>query len=92
MTSLFLQNNINPQPDYLFVNDWQEKLHISIHSFLQNKNLSFAHLTQAQKKEVTKHLFEIGAFHEKNAADYVAKALNLGRATVFKYLKEWRQQ
>ena len=32
------------------------------------------------------------AFKEKNAADYVAKVLGLGRATVFKYLKEWRNQ
>lgn len=74
----------------LFVNDWQEKLHVSIHSYLQNNNLSFAKISQNDKKSLTKHLFELGAFREKNAADYVAKVLNLGRATVFKYLKEWK--
>jgi predicted transcriptional regulator YheO len=80
------------QPQSLFTNDWQEKLHVSIHSFLQNHNLSFDHLSQNDKKNLAKHLFDLGAFHEKNSADYVAKVLGLGRATVFKYLKEWRHQ
>lgn len=79
-------------PQSLFTNDWQEKLHVSIHSYLQNHNLSFDHLSQNDKKTLAKHLFDLGAFHEKNAADYVAKVLGLGRATVFKYLKEWRNQ
>jgi len=80
------------QPESLFVNDWQEKLHVSIHAYLQNHNLSFEQLSQNDKKALTKHLFKLGAFNEKNAADYVAKVLQLGRATVFKYLKEWKNQ
>lgn len=80
------------QPPSLFVNDWQEKLYVSIHSFLQNHNLSFDHLSKNDKKALVKHLFELGAFNEKNAADYIAKVLDLGRATIFKYLKEWRSQ
>lgn len=80
------------QPQSLFTNDWQEKLHVSIHAYLQNNNMSFNHLSQNKKKDLTKHLFDLGAFNEKNAADYVAKVLGLGRATVFKYLKEWRNK
>ncbi len=90
LSSALLQ--MGNQPQSLFTNDWQEKLHVSIHSYLQNHNLSFDHLSQNDKKTLTKHLFDLGAFHEKNAADYVAKVLGLGRATVFKYLKEWRNQ
>lgn len=90
LSSVFLQ--IGNQPQSLFTNDWQEKLHVSIHSYLQNHNLSFDHLSQNDKKALAKHLFDLGAFHKKNAADYVAKVLGLGRATVFKYLKEWRNQ
>ena len=80
------------QPQSLFTHDWQEKLHISIHSYLQNHNLAFDHLSQNNKKALVKDLFELGAFNEKNAADYIAKVLDLGRATIFKYLKEWRNQ
>lgn len=80
------------QPQCLFVNDWQEKLHTGINSYLQNHNLLFDHLTQNHKKALVKHLFDLGAFNQKKAADYIAKSLSLGRATVFKYLKEWRNQ
>lgn len=80
------------QPESLFTNDWQEKLHVSIHAYLKNHNLLFDHLSQKDKKSLVKHLFDLGAFHEKNAADYVAKVLGLGRATIFKHLKEWRCQ
>ena len=89
LSGVFLQ--MSNQPQSLFTNDWQEKLHVSIHSFLQNHNLSFDHLSQNDKKALAKHLFDLGAFHEKNAANYVAKVLRLGRATVFKYLKELRK-
>ncbi len=90
LSSALLQ--ISNQPQSLFTNDWQEKLHVSIHLFLQNHNLSFDYLSQNDKRTLAKHLFELGAFNEKNAADYVAKVLGLGRATVFKYLKEWRNK
>ena len=86
----FLINDVSEKPQSLFVNDWQDKLHMSIHSYLQAQHLSFENLRHADKKALVKHLFELGAFQEKKAADYVAKTLNLGRATVFKYLKEMR--
>lgn len=89
LSSALLQ--MGNQPESLFTNDWQEKLHVSIHLFLQNHNLLLDHLDQSEKKNLAKHLFDLGAFNEKNAADYVAKVLGLGRATVFKYLKEWRK-
>ena len=92
LSQAFLKNNINVQPKSLFINDWQEKLNVSIHNYLQNHNLSFDQIMQKDKKALTKYLFDLGAFQERNAADYVAKVLSLGRATIFKYLKEWRNK
>lgn len=83
---------VGSQPQSIFANDWQEKLHVTIHSYLQNNNLSFDNLSQNDKKNVIKHLFVLEAFNEKNSHDYVAEILDLGRATVFKYLKEWRNK
>lgn len=80
------------QPDSLFKNDWQEKLHITVHNYVQSKNWNFTDLTNNKKKEIINHLYNEGAFLEKNAADYIAQILTIGRATVFKYLKEWRNQ
>ena len=92
LSSALLQKNVTHQPQSLFANDWQEKLHVSIHSYLQNHGLNFTSLSQSDKKALTKHLLNLGAFNEKKAADYIAKVLNLGRATIFKYLKEWRNE
>ena len=65
------------QSKFLFSNDWQEKLHITVHDYLQKHNMPFEGLTGASKKNLVKHLFERGAFNEKNAANYVAKILNI---------------
>ncbi|MFA6303660.1 MAG: PAS domain-containing protein [Legionella sp.] len=78
-------------PESLFKNDWQEKLHHVIHSYLNEKSWHFDSLTQKQKKEVVYYLYQQEAFQEKNAADYIANALDLGRATIFNYLRLWRK-
>lgn len=88
---LLHQSGIGTQPKSLFAHDWQEKLHQTIHDYLKHHNLSFEHLRPTQKKALVAHLFNLGAFNEKNAADYIAKILRIGRATVFKYLKEWKK-
>ena len=90
LSEVILKCSGNVQPNSLFSNDWQEKLHIAIHGYLQKHNLSFEDINSANKKKLVKYLLDEGAFNEKKAADYVAKILGLGRATVFKYLKELR--
>ncbi|MDF2964659.1 MAG: hypothetical protein K0Q51_47 [Rickettsiaceae bacterium] len=86
----FLEISYSKKPEALFKNDWQEKLHISVHAFLKEKGWDFQHLSNSQKKILVENLYSIGAFSEKNAADYIAEILKMGRATIFKYLKEWR--
>ncbi|MCS5707647.1 PAS domain-containing protein [Candidatus Berkiella cookevillensis] len=90
LSQQFLEISQKAGPKSLFAKDWQEKLHLAIHTYLQEQAWYFESLTNRQKKEVAKHLFGIGAFNEKNATDYIASTLNIGRATLFKYLKEWR--
>ena len=38
LSQQFLKVSPQPTPQSLFKNDWQEKLHIAVHSFLQEKN------------------------------------------------------
>ncbi len=80
-----------PQPESLFKNDWQEKIHIALHAYIKNKSWNFNSLNNTQKKEIAQYLYTQGAFVEKNATDYIAKVLKLGRATLFNYLKQWRK-
>ncbi|KTD35699.1 YheO-like PAS domain protein [Legionella nautarum] len=92
LAEIFLKISDSSAPKSLFINDWQEKVHIATNEYLQKHELEFAHLNAANKKALVQHLWELGAFNEKKAADYVAKVLKLGRATVFNYLKEWRNK
>jgi len=86
----FMQVNDAGKPESLFKNDWQERLHVAVASFLRERSLRLDELSGKSKKELVRHLYESGAFNEKNAADYVAKALDMGRATIFNYLREWK--
>ncbi len=90
LSQILLPNFEAEKPNMLFKNDWQERLHLAIHNSLKEKNWSFETLVPKQKKILVHELFIAGAFAEKNAADYIAKILDMGRATLFKYLKEWR--
>lgn len=91
LASAFLQKaDATSRPEALFKNDWQERLHKAIHRYLQNSGWQFDSLNNQQKKSLLKHLFDQGAFTQKNAPDYLATTLSMGRATIFKYLKNWR--
>lgn len=89
LTFTITDNNATA-PNSLFKNDWQERLHTSIHNYLQQQSWHFDTLRPTQKKAIAHHLFQLGAFEEKKAADYIAETLSMGRATIFNYLKEWR--
>jgi predicted transcriptional regulator YheO len=78
------------QPEILFKNDWQEKVHQALYQWISDHHLKIESLTNAQKKQVVQEMYAQGAFHEKKAADYIASILGLSRASVFNYLKEIR--
>lgn len=91
LTNVFLGKSLTVRSDALFKNDWQDKIHQIIHQILQEKKLSFNELTNLNKKELVHQLYELGAFSEKNAADYIAKILSVSRATIFNYLRVCRK-
>ena len=90
LANAFFQDLENKQPACLFKNDYQEHMHEFLHKILKEKGWRLETLNIKEKREIVKLLFEEGAFNEKNAADYIANLLNMGRATIFNYLKEWR--
>lgn len=90
LSQAFLPNIEQRQPKSLFKNDCQERIHIALYQALETKDWDFESLSIKQKKELAYQLFIDGAFAEKNSANYIAKILDMGRTTLFKYLKEWR--
>lgn len=81
-------NRLQPQPVQLFKHDWQEKINTFLHQWLKENNTSFSTLSRHQKRELVKELYRQGAFTVRNSADYIANVLSMGRATVYKHLKE----
>ena len=86
---LFLSpSKLIPQPDALFRDDWQERINTFLNSWLRQRQLSLNVLTREHKRELVLALHAEGAFKGKSAANYVANVLGMGRATVYKHLKE----
>ena len=93
MLELFLKpNSLIDPPEELFKDDWHEKINIFVHNWLKENARTMGNLTRVEKRRLVMLLYEQGAFRGKQAANYVASVLCLGRATVYKYLKEARVQ
>ncbi|MBA3956804.1 MAG: PAS domain-containing protein [Parachlamydiaceae bacterium] len=87
----FILDLIKPttdMPDFLFKNDWREKINSYVSSYLKQHALRSESLDKVEKKKLLLALYQEGAFDTKNAASYVAEVLQISRATVYKYLKE----
>lgn len=90
---LFLSpSKLIPQPDALFRDDWQERINTFLHNWLRQRQLGLNVLTREHKRELVEALHSEGAFKGKSAANYVANVLNMGRATVYKHLKEIKSE
>ncbi|MBU6383067.1 MAG: PAS domain-containing protein [Verrucomicrobia bacterium] len=76
------------QPDFLFKNDWREKINVYVSTYLKNHGLCLEALDRVEKQKLLFELKKEGAFETKNAASYVADVLQISRATVYNYLKE----
>ena len=79
------------QPAELFRDDWQERINTFMHGWLQQRQLALNGLTRDQRRELVAALFAEGAFQGKSATHYITNVLGLGRATVYKYLKELKE-
>ncbi|RQS65795.1 hypothetical protein DID96_25575 [Burkholderia sp. Bp8963] len=81
---------LQPQPEKLFRDDWQDRVNVFLDHWLQERKLTLSMLTREHKRELVAALYAEGAFNGKSAANYVAKVLALARATIFNYLKDLR--
>ncbi|KWF96007.1 hypothetical protein WL94_09475 [Burkholderia cepacia] len=78
------------QPEELFKDDWQERINAFLHGWLRERQLALNSLSRDHKRELVEALYAEGAFNGKSAANYIANVLDMGRATVYKHLKQMR--
>jgi predicted transcriptional regulator YheO len=81
---------VTPQPDVIFEDDWQERINTFVHGWLSDRQAGLMTLTRLQKRGLVEDLYQSGAFRGRSAAEYIARVLKMGRATVFKHVKELR--
>lgn len=87
---LFILDMIKPateKPDYLFKNDWRDKINLYVSAYLNQHALRLESIDRAEKRKLLLALQKEGAFDTKNAASYIADVLQISRATVYNYLK-----
>jgi predicted transcriptional regulator YheO len=88
---LFLRGaGVIAQPEELFKDDWQERINTFLHGWLRERQVALNSLTREHRRELVEALHAEGAFKGKSSANYVAKVLGMGRATVYKHLREMK--
>lgn len=80
------------KPASLFKEDWHERINEYIQNWTGSRGLIIADLTREQKQQVVRDLSADGAFGGKNSAAYISRILGMGRATVYKYLNQDRDE
>lgn len=78
------------KPEVLFKDDWREKINHYVSEYLTKESLTLKMLNKEKKQVLIQALHREGAFKAKNAAIYVAEVLDLSRATVYNYLKDYK--
>jgi len=74
-------------PIEIFGSQCEEQAKGVIDQFLDERDLSLKHLNRNQKRELVQQLYQKGIFNFKNAVPYIAKKLNITRASVYNYIK-----
>lgn len=91
LTSVLVHKKVYKRPESLFRKDWNNQINEFIAIELEKKGMRFTDLKNKDKQDMVYCLFKSGAFSEKNAADYIAKVMDMGRATIFNYLRKFKK-
>jgi D-arginine utilization repressor len=75
----------------LFRDDWQDRINTYLHNWLRDRQMGINALTREHKREIVEALHAQGAFRGRSSANYVAAVLTMGRATVYKILKQMKE-
>ncbi|HXV94094.1 MAG TPA: PAS domain-containing protein [Pseudonocardia sp.] len=80
-----------PRPDALFERDWREQIALMADQWCRDRGLRREGLSRVQRVELVTALDEADLFATRHAAQHVARALGVSRATVYSLLQESRR-
>jgi predicted transcriptional regulator YheO len=90
LLSAFTQAD-QPRPEPIFAQDWREQINLAIRVFLQERSLTLKALDRDDRVALMAHLETRNLFATRKAAQHVADALGLSRATIYNLLGEARK-
>ncbi|MCG8272153.1 PAS domain-containing protein [Aquamicrobium sp. NLF2-7] len=76
------------KPTALFKDDWHERINEYVSGWTRRHGVAIADMTRMQKQQLVRELAQDGAFSGKHAAAYISRVLQMGRATVYNYLRD----
>jgi predicted transcriptional regulator YheO len=79
-----------PRPEPIFAQDWREQINLGIRAFLQERQLTLKALDRADRVALMGALDARNLFATRNAAQHVADALGVSRATIYNLLGDAR--
>lgn len=81
-----------PRPEPIFAQDWREQINLGIRAFLQERGLTLKALDRSDRVALMADLDQRNLFATRKAAQHIADALGLSRATIYNLLGEARQR
>lgn len=75
------------ETEVIFKDDLYEQINVFVQNYCIENNLNIDALSRAEKKHLILKLKQHGALHGKNSSHYIARTLDISRATVYNYLK-----
>jgi len=79
-----------PRPEPIFAQDWREQINLGIRAFLKEKQLTLKALDRDDRVALMAALDSRNLFATRNAAQHVADALGVSRATIYNLLGDAR--
>jgi D-arginine utilization repressor len=81
-----------PRPQALFNQDWREQTNLMVRDFLERRRKALKALDRDDRAALIAEFDAAGVFGARNAAPYVAQALNISRATLYTLLGATRSK
>lgn len=90
LTSLAAAPPMGPRPPALFERDWRDRIALQVDEWCRERGVHRDALARPDRIEIVRVLDEQDLFATRRAAEHVARALGVSRATVYQLLRESR--
>jgi D-arginine utilization repressor len=92
IASLIALPDTSEKTGNIFPSDWRERINQLLADFTDKQNITLAGLTSGGLNDLIAYLDADGVFEIRNATQYLAKVLNVSRATLYNRLRKTRDE